>query len=58
MIHINEIKFEGEDRWTKQFNLCSEYFCKSLDTNLSEEEREDALNLWIEERQRLELGIY
>jgi hypothetical protein len=58
MKHINEIKFEGEDRWTKQFNLCSDLYCKHSDMSLSEDEREDALNLWIEERQRLELGIY
>lgn len=58
MIHINEIKFEGEDRWTKQFNLCSELYMKHSDMSLSEDERELALNMWIEERQRLELGIF
>ena len=58
MIHVNEVHFEGEDRWTKQFNLCSDYFIKSQDKSLSDEERKEWLDKWFEERQRLELGIY
>jgi hypothetical protein len=56
--HINEIKLKGEDKWTKQFNLCTELFLKSKDEKLSKEERENYNNLWFEERLRLELGIY
>lgn len=58
MIHINEITLNGEDQWTKQFNLCSMYFKKSIDESLSKEERDKNSKLWFEERQRLELGIY
>lgn len=56
--HINQIKLEGKDKFTEQFNLCSEYYQKSEDQSLSVEEREKYSNLWFEERQRLELGIY
>lgn len=56
--HINEITFEGKDRWTKQFNRCSEHFIKAQDQSLSEKEKEESFQLWFEERQRLELGIY
>ena len=58
ILHINEIKLEGEDRFTKQFNKCSDYFQKAFDKSLSEEEREENFNMWFDEKQRLELGIY
>jgi hypothetical protein len=57
-VHVNEIKLEGDDRFSKQFNLCSEYYIKAEDPKLSEEERKKYRQLWFEERQRLELGIY
>ena len=58
MKHINEIKIDGEGKWNKQFNLCSELFMKAQDESLTEEERKNYLDKWFEERQRLELGIY
>ena len=58
ILHSNDIKFEGEDRWTKQFNLCSDYWQKSNDETLSEEERKEAFDMWFWQRQCLELGIY
>jgi DNA topoisomerase VI subunit A len=58
MEHINEIKIDGEGKWNKQFNLCSELFMKAQDESLTEEERKNYLDKWFEERQRLELGIY
>ena len=57
MIHINEIKLEGESKFISQFNICSDLYLKSNDTNLTKEEREDAFNEWIMRRQYLELGI-
>lgn len=57
-IHINEIKLKGEGKFIKQFNLCSDYYQKSNDTSLSKEERKKYLDLWFNERQRLELGMY
>jgi len=56
--HVNEIHLDGEDKWTKQFNLCSDYWQKAHDESLSDEERKNYSALWLEERQRLELGIY
>jgi hypothetical protein len=56
-IHINEIKLEGKDKWTEQFNVCSDYYKKSNDESLTPEERKKYFDLWFEERQRLELGI-
>lgn len=58
ILHINEIKLDSETKFANQFNKCSEYFMKSNDESLSEDEREMNLNLWFEERQRLEFGIY
>ncbi len=57
-IHINEIKFEGEDNWTKQFNKCSDLWAKVNDDDLPEDEQRLAFNEWISERQRLEMGMY
>ena len=58
IIHVNEIHLDGEDRWSKQFNLCSDYWQKSNDQSLPQEERAKYSKLWLEERKRLELGIY
>jgi len=58
VIHINEIKLEGNDKFTEQFNVCSDYYIKSNDESLTPEERKKYFDLWFEERQRLELGIY
>lgn len=56
--HVNQIKVEGDTPWARQFNLCSDLYLKSLDRSLSAEQRKKYLDLWFEERQRLELGIY
>jgi len=56
--HINEIKFEGKDRWTIQFNLCSDLFMRSQDNSLSEDQREKAFKMWMEERIKLETDNY
>ena len=58
ILHINEIKLEGEDRFTEQFNKCSDYWQKAHDKSLSKEEREENFDMWFSEKQRLELGIY
>lgn len=57
-IHVNELHLEGDDNWTQQFNLCSEYYQKWNDESLSKEEQDKYGKLWFEERQRLELGIW
>lgn len=58
IVHINEIKLQGNDPWTEKFNLCSEYFQKWNDESLSEEERHIYGEMWLQERQSLEMGIY
>jgi len=56
MIHVNELKFKGETPWVKQFNLCSDLWQKATDESLSEEEREEAVEMWTQERWMLEQG--
>lgn len=46
-VHINQIRFDGNDRWTNQFNKCSDYFQKSNDMNLSESERNKKLSVMV-----------
>lgn len=58
VIHVNEIKLSGDDRWTKQFNKCSDLWAEANDESRTKEEREQSSKLWFEERQRLELNIY
>ncbi len=58
ILHINEIKLEGDDKFTKTFNKCSEYWTKAFNESLSDDERKKNFELWFEERQRLEFGIY
>jgi len=56
--HVNEITFEGETPWIKQFNLCSEYYQKSTDETLSVEEREKFKGKWMTARWELETGAH
>lgn len=58
VLHINEIKLEGEGKFIEAFNDCSDYFMLSNDMSLSEEERKKYLDRWFHSRQCLELGIY
>ena len=55
-LHINDIKLDGDDEFTEQFNKCSDYWQKSRDESLSKEERERNFELWFEERRAL--GLY
>jgi len=57
-IHVNEIKFEGETPWIKQFNLCSDYWQKYTDESLSEDEREVYGRKWQNARYELESGAH
>jgi hypothetical protein len=58
VLHINEIKLEGEDPWTKLFNKCSELFMGAMDESKPEEEREALFAEWRYNREQLELGLY
>lgn len=55
---LHDLKFEGEDDWTKKFNECSDYFQKFQDESLTEEQRDYYWDLFWDNRQLLELGIY
>jgi hypothetical protein len=58
MMHINEIKLDSDDSFSKQFNKCSEYWIKSQDVKLSQDERIHYIGLWQTEKILLELGNY
>lgn len=58
VIHVNEIEFEGEDAWTKQFNRCSKHFKKFLDDNSTEQEKKEAWEDYCHEGYMLESGAY
>ncbi len=57
-VFIHEIKLQGNDSFTTQFNKCSDYWILAHDEKLSQDQRDEYLDLWFEERQRLELGMY
>lgn len=56
--HVNEFHINGNDTWTNAFNSCSDWFLRSIDQSLTEEEREEAKEIWFQKRQCMELGIY
>jgi hypothetical protein len=58
MIHINEIRLEGNDRFTNQFNLCSDLFQQWQKTEEDSEKEKEAFQRWQDERLKLELGMY
>lgn len=58
MIHVNEIKFEGDSPWVKQFNYCSDLWAKATDKNSSEEERDKYFRKWETARFELETGVH
>lgn len=57
MIHLHDIKLEGEGEFVERFNDCSDYWQKAHDQSISEEERKEALDIWFVKRQCMELGI-
>ncbi len=58
MIHVNEVKINEDSKFAGQFNACSDLWSVWHDMSLTREERDKAFERWMEERQRLELGIY
>lgn len=55
-VYIHDIKFEGDDDFTKKFNECSDLYQKSNDPSLSEEEREEYGQRFIQYKTLLEMG--
>ena len=58
MVHINEIKLDGDSEWHNQFNLCSDLYINAQDESLTNEERKNYFERWVQERYRLESGNY
>lgn len=58
MIHINELRFEGESPWVIAMNLANDYWNKYQNTNLSEKERNDNYESWMQIRYEIETGKY
>lgn len=56
--HVNEIRFEGATPWIKAMNQANEYYMKSIDISLTEEERNKNHNLWFDIRYAIENGVY
>lgn len=55
--YIHEIQLDSQDEFALRFNECSDLWNKANDKNLSEKERKEAAELFIQKRQCLELGI-
>ena len=59
IVPVHQLKFNGEDKWTKQFNHCSELWQKAFDEeNFNEEQRQIYWDEFIYQRQLLELGFF
>lgn len=58
MKHVNEIKFKGETPWIKAMNKASDYYIKSMDDSLTEDERNKNHNLWFDLKFDIEMGVY
>lgn len=58
MIHVNEIKFDGDTPWIKAMNLANDYWTKYCDGSLSEKERHDNYESWSQIRYEIETGKY
>ncbi len=57
-IFIHEIKLPEKDDFSRKFNEVSDYYAKSCDTSLSDEERHLNWNIYCQKKYCLEQGIY
>lgn len=58
MKHINELRFEGETPFEKAMNIANDYWTKWFNETLSQKERDDAYESWMQIRYELETGKY
>lgn len=56
--YIHEIKLKETDKWSKQFNHCSDLFQKSFNSKYNEKEQRQFFDEYMNERYMLELGYY
>ena len=54
MIHVNELKFEGDSPWVKAMNRANDYWTKYCDETLPEKERHDNYEYWSQIRFEIE----
>jgi len=55
--YIHEIKLDPKDDFSVKFNDCSDYWQKANNKSLTEKERKEAMEIFIQKRQCLELGL-
>lgn len=58
MIHVNELRFEGETPWVKAMNQANDYYMKSVDDQITEAERQLNHDLWFDIKFNIEMGVY
>lgn len=58
MIHVNELTFKGDTPWVKVMNLASDYYTKMCDESLSEKERNNAYESYLQIRYEIESGVH
>lgn len=58
MIHVNEIRFEGDSPWVKAMNKANDYYTKSIDNRLTDSERQLNHDLWFDIKFNIEIGMY
>ena len=56
--HINEIQFKGDSPWIKAMNQASVYWSNYCDESLSEKQRNNAYESWMQIRYEIETGKY
>ncbi len=58
MIHVNELKFEGETPWVEAMNRANYYYERYCDDTMTEAERENAYESWCQIRYEIESGVH
>jgi hypothetical protein len=58
MVHINQIRFEGKNSWEEAMNIANDYWTRFCDENLTQKERDNAFECWMQIRYELETGKY
>lgn len=58
MTYIHEIKLEEKNKFSQQFNICSDLFSTYFNMKHSDEEANKIFEQFLFERWRLETGSY
>lgn len=57
-IHVNQIKFEEKDAWSEAMNRANYWYERYLNESFTEAERDEAFQMWKDERMSIETGMY